>query len=400
MSELKNKHDFFLPGMREEIELRLSRLMALMADGPEALLIAGNANIYYASGRYFRGYVYIHRGESPVWFIIRPVDLEGEDVVSIHKPEQIPDELRRMGREIPGSIGLELGVLPYSDVMRLAKVFSDSKVVDATSLLTVARMVKTGWEIDRMKEDGIHQAAAYGRIAHIYKEGMTDVEFQIEIERLLRLEGCLGYSRVAGSRMEINLGSVLCGDNADVASPYDFAMGGAGVDAALPGGADGATMMPGTAVMVDMNGAFNGYQTDMTRVWSVGELPPIAFKAHECSRRILRELEQLAKPGVEVCALYRRAEEIAAEEELEQYFMGHGQKAGFIGHGVGIELNEQPPVTGRNRLPLKENMTLALEPKFVIPHVGAVGVENTYVVRPDGLENITIFPEDIKRLDH
>lgn len=400
MSELINKEEFFLPEMRQEVELRISRLEKLMTGGPGALLIGGNANIYYTSGRYFRGYVYLQTGHEPLWFVIRPAALTGEGVIRIHKPEQIPDELRRLGREIPQSIGLELGVLTYSEVERLAKVFVGSKIADATPILNSARMVKTPWEIARMKDDGIHQAAAYSRISHIYKEGMTDVEFQIEIERLLRLEGCLGYSRVAGNRMEINLGSVLCGDNADVPSPYDFAMGGAGVDAALPGGADGTTMKPGTAVMVDMNGAFNGYQTDMTRVWCVGELPALALKAHECSRRILRELEKLALPGTEVCRLYHRAEEIAAEQGLEAYFMGHGQKAGFIGHGVGIELNEQPPITSRNRLPLKENMTIAIEPKFVIPHVGAVGVENTYVVRKDGLENITLFPEQIKRLDH
>lgn len=157
-------------------------------------------------------------------------------------------------------------------------------------------------------------------------------------------------------------------------------------------------MRVGETVMVDVNGCFNGYQTDMTRVWSIGEPSPLALKAHECSRRILRSLEQLGHPGTEVAELYRRAEAIVAEEGLQPYFMGHRQHAPFIGHGVGIELNETPPVTGRSRELLRENMTLALEPKFVIPGVGAVGVENTYVVRPDGLENITAFDEDLRNL--
>lgn len=78
--------------------------------------------------------------------------------------------------------------------------------------------------------------------------------------------------------------------------------------------------------------------------------------------------------------------------------MGHRQKASFIGHGVGIELNEMPVVMERSKDTLLENMTIALEPKFVIPETGAVGVENTYVVTPSGLKSLTVFPEDIQEL--
>ncbi|MDE6297433.1 MAG: aminopeptidase P family protein, partial [Muribaculaceae bacterium] len=124
----------------------------------------------------------------------------------------------------------------------------------------------------------------------------------------------------------------------------------------------------------------------------------LAAKAHECSRTILRELEKIALPGVAISSLYDRAVEIAKEKGLEDYFMGHNSKAKFIGHGIGIELNEQPVVMGRNHQPLQKNMTIALEPKFVIPHVGAVGVENTYCVTDNGLENLTVFPEELQEL--
>ena len=78
--------------------------------------------------------------------------------------------------------------------------------------------------------------------------------------------------------------------------------------------------------------------------------------------------------------------------------MGHRQQASFIGHGVGIELNEMPVVTARSKDHLLENMTIALEPKFVIPHVGAVGIENTYVVTSEGLRPLTVFPDEIQEL--
>ncbi len=386
--------------LRPELKLRISRLQNLLEELPaEAMLVASNANIYYTSLRFFRGYVYIPSSGPAVRFVIRPTDTDEEEgVVRIHKPEQILPWLEANGYGSPASVAMEFGDLTYSDIMRLQKAFPHARCLDASPLLRRARMTKTEWELQRMKEDGLHQAQAYRRFTKVYREGMTDVEFQIEMERVLRLEGCLGYSRVSGSLMEINLGSVISGDNADIPTPYDFAMGGGGTDSALPVGADGTEMKPGTTVMVDMNGAFNGYQTDMTRCWRIGEIPPLAQKAHECSRRILRELEKFGRPGVKCAAMYDRAMEIVEEEGLLDYFMGHRQKVAFIGHGVGIQLNEAPVLTPRSRDELQENMTIAIEPKFVIPHVGAVGVENTYIVRADGLENITIFPETITDL--
>ena len=293
---------------------------------------------------------------------------------------------------------MEFDDLIYSDIERLRRLFPESEIVNGSRPMREARMVKTEYEIQKIREDGMHQARAYSQVPHCYKPTMTDLELQIEVERVLRLEGCLGYLRAAGSRMELNLGSVLSGDNADAPSPYDFSMGGAGVDPSLPVGADGKTIKPGSAVMLDMNGGFNGYQSDMTRTWYLESISDFAVKAHECSRKILRELEKIALPGVIISDLYKRAVEIAEDEGLSEYFMGHHRKAKFIGHGIGIELNEQPVVMERNHQPLQKNMTIALEPKFVIPHVGAVGVENTYRVGDNGLENLTVFPEELQEL--
>lgn len=394
------KMSFIPEDFKAEIRLRMDKIRReLEAAGADAVLVADNADVYYTTGRFVRGYVYVPRVGEPLWFVIRPSVFESSDsLVLIRKPEQIPDMLMERGIPLPGVIALEIDSLSYSETERLKHLFSQADMVNGSAIMRNARLVKTEYEISEISKDGMHQAQAYSRIRHIYKEGMTDLEFQIEIERILRLEGCLGRARVAGRLMEINMGSVISGENADTPSPYDFSMGGAGVDSALPVGADGTTMKPGTTVMVDMNGCFNGYQSDLTRVWAIGYLPDLAAKAHECARRILRECEKTALPGVEVCELYKRAEAIAEEEGLKAYFMGHTQKAGFIGHGVGIELNEQPPITPRNRTLLQAGMVLALEPKFVIPEVGAVGPENTYVVREDGLHNLTPYPEEIEVL--
>lgn len=373
-----------------------------------AILLADTANIFWKTHRVFRGYAYLPHSlaDEPVLFVIRPNELDIPGVQYIRKPEQIPAKLEELGMELPATLGLELDELPYSQAIRLQKVFPGAKVENVSVRIREARMIKTPREIKLIREDCRKHAMAYERIPKLYRTGMSDIEFQIEIERVLRQEGCLGYLRTYGGMMEINMGSVLNGANADVPSPYDFAVGGGGADLSLPVGADGEIMNPGTTVMVDMNGNFNGYQSDLTRTYAIGDLPQFAYHAHEVARHILRELEHIGVPGYPVVEMYQKAVSIARDHGLAEYFMGHRQQAGFIGHGVGIQLNEWPVIAPKSRHRLEEGMVIALEPKFVIPAVpskthkpvGAVGLENTYLVTADGLENLTTTPEEIVTL--
>ena len=366
----------------------------LKSQGIDAILVSENANLYYTSGRVFCGFTYITADGSVTYFVRRPVGLSGDNVRYIRKPEQIAEMLPAM----PATIALELDTTPYSTVERLRKIFGDAQVANGSDVLRRCRAVKTPYEIARLNESGVHHVMAYSRIPRIYRGGMTDVELQVEIERVLRNEGCLGQFRIAGGSMELFMGNLLTGDNADNPSPYDFAMGGAGLDLSLPVGCNGSAISPGHTVMVDMCGNFTGYMTDMTRVFYVGRLDETAAKAHQLSIDIHHRLAKEFHAGCEAKRMYEVAMEMVTAAGMDDYFMGHTQKAGFIGHGVGIEVNELPVLAPRSRDMLEEGNVIAIEPKFVIPHVGAVGIENTYVVRNDRLECITNAPEEITEL--
>jgi Xaa-Pro aminopeptidase len=75
--------------------------------------------------------------------------------------------------------------------------------------------------------------------------------------------------------------------------------------------------------------------------------------------------------------------------------MGTVQQAKFVGHGVGIEINEWPVMMSRSKDCLQPGMVFAYEPKFVLPGTGAVGIENTYLVTAAGIEKLTVFEEAI-----
>lgn len=380
----------------EEQALRLEKVRGIMNDKKiDALLISDNANKYYLTGRVFSGYIYLPLKGEPIYFVKRPVTMKGDGVVSIRKPEQIAESI---GMVPPATIGLELATASYSKVERLRRIFPQSELADASMVMSAARAVKTAEELEKIRISGIKQDHVYRKIPTLYTEGMTDVELQVEIERESRLEGCLGQFRINGDDMELYMGNILVGDNADVPTPYDFAMGGEGMDPSLPVGCNGTVIRPGNSVMVDVNGNYTGYMTDMTRTYYVEEIGDLARKAHECSIAICRRLAELGGPGTEAKALYEEAEKMAREAGLHEYFMGHRQKAGFVGHGVGIEINELPVIAPRSRDILQENNVIALEPKFVIPKTGAVGIENTYVVTPDGLQPLTNTPEGLTSL--
>lgn len=372
----------------DELKKRLARVAAVANGSADALLISDAANLFYLTGRVFDGWAYIPLTPDAepriTLFVKRQSEwLTGDYIVKVHKPEQMAESI---GLNAPQRLGLELDLTPWSMVERLKKVFPGSEIVNASPIMRQVRAVKTPLQIELIARNGVDQARVYRRVPKLYTPGMSDVELQIEIERALRLEGCLGIFRISGSSMELYMGNLLAGENADVPSPYDFAMGGGGQNPSLPGGADGTILRPGMAVMVDMNGNFNGYMTDMTRVYCVGNEPlkPLALRAHQCSRDIHRALIDMARPGVKAADLYHHAEQMVRQAKLEDYFMGHRQKAGFIGHGIGIEVNELPVIAPRSRDILQAGNVIALEPKFVIPGVGAVGVENTYEVRADG----------------
>lgn len=380
-----------------ELEIRRDKIRRLMLQQEiDALLIATNVNMIYANGSMVSGYLYIPLNAPSKLFVKRPNNVAGEHVMPIRKPEQLPELLAQCGLPMPAKLALEGDELTYREYLRLAACFPNVEVVpSATSLVREARSIKTEQEVELFRRSGKLHAQAYAQIPSVYRAGMTDSELSIEVERLMRQSGCLGIFRVFGQSMEIFMGSLLAGDNAAVASPYDFALGGEGLHPSLPGGANGTLLKAGESFMVDMAGNYFGYMSDMSRVYAIGSLNEEACKAHQVCIDIQNEIAEHAKPGVVCESLYQMALERVRQAGFADYFMGVGQKARFIGHGVGLEINESPVIASRISTILEPGMVFALEPKIVLPGVGPLGIENTWVVTADGVEKLTNAPEEI-----
>lgn len=382
-----------------DYQMKWMRIQKVMQEkGADGCLLTNGINLFYTTGHIYSGYFYLPAEGEPWYFVKRPNGLVGEHVVYLRKPEQLPDLFRENGLSMPQHLLLEADELTYSDYTRLQSIFQPQTTGNVTALLRQIRRVKTPWEIEQTRLCARRHEAVYQEIPACFRPGMTDLEFQYEIELRMRKHGSLGLFRAFGPNMDIYMGSILAGPNAETPSPFDFALGGGGMDASCPLGANGTPLEEGMAIMVDMAGNYTPYMTDMTRVYSVGKLSDEAYRAHEVSRRIHQETEAAARPGVACADLYQLALRIVEEEGLASYFMGTKQQAKFVGHGVGLQINELPVLTPRSKEILEENMIFALEPKFVLPGIGAVGVENTYLVTAQGCEKLTHAPEEIINL--
>ena len=386
--------------LQPELKLRRDKIRALMVQqGIDAALITCNVNLIYTYGRVVSGYLYLPLNAPARLFIKRPNDIEGEHIHPIRKPEQITELLKECGLPLPAKLMLEGDELSFTEYNRLAACFPETEVVPCgTALIRQARSVKTPIEIEMFRRSGAAHTKAYEQIPSVYQPGMTDRQLSIEIERLMRLEGCLGIFRVFGQSMEIFMGSLLAGDNAAVPSPYDFALGGKGLDPSLPGGVSGTLLQAGQCFMVDMGGNFYGYMGDMSRVFSIGRLPEQAYTAHQTCIEIQEEITAMAKPGTVCEDMYNKAIEIVTKAGFADYFMGVDQKAKFIGHGIGLEINEMPVLAPRMKQELEPGMVFALEPNIVLPGIGPVGIENSWAVTTDGLEKLTLCKEEIIEL--
>lgn len=381
--------------MIQELDIRKNKIIAaLKSVGADACLLTTSVNVYYATGRIIIGYVYINIDGNVLSLVRRPNNVVGENVFFIRKVEQLAEILSNQDIAMPKKMVVEGDEISFGEWNRIAAC-TGAELVNGSNLIRLVRSVKTDWEIAQLSLSAGIQSDVLRKVPSVYVKGMTDHEFSVEAEKLFRLAGCLGLFRIYGGTMEAYMGSILAGENACEPSPYDFALGGAGMHPSLPLGHNGSVLKEGQTVMVDINGNFTGYISDQSRTYSIGKLPQYAYDAHQVSIEIQDAIAEKGKPGVTCEELYQLSLSIAKKHGFEKNFMGLTQQAKFVGHGIGLVINELPVLCDRNKAVLEVGNTIALEPKFVFPEVGAVGTENSFVVTENGMKKLTSAPDEI-----
>ena len=285
-----------------DLPLRHARLQQAMANAnADALLVTLNNNLIYTTGTVIRGWFYLPLNGTPLIFYRRPLDLPqrlpGFTTIQISRPDQITAALQDHNHPLPSRLLLEGDELPASEWFQFARIFTTTELLNGSTPIRLARAVKTPYELTLLRESCRRHAAVVATFPSLYRPGMSDLDLSIAMENASRQAGSLGLMRAFGGRMEIFMGSVLCGDNADTPAPYDFALGGAGLNPTIPIGPNNTPLRSGTTIMADVSGNFTGYISDCSRTYAIGSIPDHVREAHQLSIAICHAVAKAGTPG-------------------------------------------------------------------------------------------------------
>ncbi len=380
-----------------ETGLRLAGLRKRLTDARlDGALFNYAVDVFYYTGS---------RQNSTLW-----VPVEGDPVLLVRKSysRAVQESVVRDVRPFPSSrdlpdifgrdvktIGLTFDVLPMQHFIFYQKLLGNCEFRDVSQINRDLRSVKSGWELEQMRMSGRMLAETFKSIPEFLRPGMRELDLAAEFEYRLRKLGIGGNLRIRGFNQEIT-GIAVSGGNAAVSGCFDGPITGKGLWTAAPYGPSRDVIKEGLPVVVDYGGSYNGYLVDMTRIFCIGKLDPSFENAFRIATDIQSWISEHLKPGAICEELFSGALKMAEESGLGDHFMGHpGELAKFIGHGVGLELDELPVLAPKFKSPLLAGQTIAVEPKFLFPNRGAVGIENTFAVTERGGEKLTTLSDEI-----
>jgi Xaa-Pro aminopeptidase len=387
---------------REEIRQRISRFQIELTNNDlDGAFILQNADRFYFTGTIQSAILFVPSSGNAILMVqknLKRAQFESalSNVILVKDKNHIPQVLIDFGVNPLATAGLEMDVLPANLYIGFQEKFPKCRWVDVSDIIRKLRMIKSAYEIEQIKKSTAILHTGYTEIKKIIRAGVTELEIDGHLAMIARREGHMGIMRMRGWNQEMTHAHVLAGDSGSVITFLDSPHGGNGNTPAMAQGAGFHRIQKNEPIGIDYGVAVNGYISDQFRTYIIGELSDALKKAHACSLEIHLLLAQEAKPGVSCAQLYDRAKQKATKEGYGDFFMGYGEgQVQFVGHGIGLEIDEYPVISPRFDGILEEGMVFALEPMFVLPQQGVVGLEDDYLVTSEGLKRLTLTEQSV-----
>jgi len=384
-----------------ELESRMSRFRKEMdARNPdwEIAVIFSKNNIYYFTGTRQEGMLVIPRdGEATYWVRRSYERALDESLFPAIKPMANYRDAALSGaisniEKLSGTVYLETEFVPLDMYQRFKKYFPFSEVKPLDAQIASVRAVKSDYELSVMKRAGeAHRRVMEEIVPGILKEGMSELDLAVELYSIMIAEGHHGVARFAMLDTEMFTGHVCFGESSIYPTSFDGPGGNYGMSPAVPvWGNPGRKLKNGDLVYIDVGFGIDGYHTDKTMTYMFGKsLPEEVIQAHNMCVDIQDEIASMLKPGAIPAQIYNSVMKKLSPDFLEN-FMGFGRRrVKFLGHGIGLTVDEYPVIAEGFNEPLAEGMVLAVEPKKGFKDIGMVGIENTFIVYPEGGQCIT-----------
>lgn len=387
---------------KSEATARVEQLQRWLRDtSVDAAFIFQNVDLFYFAGTVQSGMLCLPAQGEPLYLVQKSasrarMESPWQRLVPFPGFKKLPEWLANEGIAGLSKVGLEIDVLPTGYYLRLRELFPHVEFVDASEAIRRIRMIKSTYEVDQIRQAAGMLRRAFERLPQWIRPGVTELELSAHLEGFLRTQGHQGIVRMRGFNNQIGYGTLSSGASASYPTPFPGPVGFVGLYPAVPVGGGEHTLSPGETLMADIVGGYGGYLADKTRTFALGKIPRDMELAHRLVLDLNGEIETMLRPGTISSQIYRYAIERIKETPYASGFMGAGDsQVRFVGHGVGLELDELPVLAGGFDIPLEPGMTIAVEPKIFFPERGGVGIENTYLVTDSGFEKLTAFPEEV-----
>ncbi|NLI92837.1 MAG: aminopeptidase P family protein [Peptococcaceae bacterium] len=379
-----------------ELDKRCIRFCSAMDDTyPEwdTALIVSKVNQYYFTGTMQDGLLVIKRNRELYYFVRRSFErAESESPLKeIYPMESYRDVAAIVGPDF-GNTFLETEVVTLGLIDRLKRHLNLKTINSLDKVILSVRAVKTPYELECLECSGQnHDKILMDIVPSLLKEGISEADFAAELFAEMVKQGHQGLCRFAMFQSEIVVGQIGFGENSLYPTSFDGPGGARGLYPGVPLlGSRDRKLKKGDLVFVDIAFGMYGYHSDKTQVYVFGGSPTEEMKkAHQGCIDVQSRTAELLKPGAIPSDIYSFIIN-SLDENFKRNFMGFKERqVKFLGHGVGLHVDEFPVIANGFTSAIEENMVISLEPKKGIEHVGMVGVEDTYIVASGGGRCIT-----------
>jgi len=378
-----------------ELDDRLKRFRERMdttRPGWKMAAITGKVPLYYFTGTMPDGILLVPQDGDAVFWVRQSYERAVDESFfpDLRKMRSFRDVATGMGN-IPRELFLETDLVPVAQLQRMQKHLPFSVVQSVDAEVSAVRARKSPYERALMERAGeIHRHVLEDLVPGMLSEGIDEVAFACDLYSVMVKGGHQGIIRF-GMFNEMLLGQIGFGTSSIRPICVDTPGGVSGMHPSVPQmGCRERKLAKGDLVVIDIGCGVNGYQTDKTLSYMFGKpLPDAAIQEHNRCVEIQDTMASMLKPGAIPSEIYRTIMS-GLEPAFLANFMGFGDhRVKFLGHGIGLWIDETPVIAEGFDEPLEEGMVFALEPKKGIPDIGLVGIENTFVVTPQGGRSLT-----------
>lgn len=386
-----------------EIEFRYARcrrLLRTLVPDAGGMLVTSRLGIYYLTGTLGWGLVWLPIEGEPVLLLRKGVEraqLESplHHILPFKSYKEIASLCAGCGSPLSSAIAVDKNGFNWSMAEMLQSRMEGVRFTSCDTVLAQARAVKSEWELEKLRRCGaLHAKVLDEMLPERIHPGMSEFDVARTYVEAVFACGGSGMLRMNAPGEENFFGYASADTSGIYPTYYNGPLGCKGMCPAIPFMGNAERLWQKRALLsIDMGFNVEGYNTDRTQVYWSGAadtIPGPIRRAHAVCVEIFEQTAAALKPGAVPAEIWAEACAVAQREGQMDGFMGLGRdKVPFLGHGIGLTVDETPVFAKGFTAPLEQGMVVAIEPKIGIPGSGMVGLEHTLEITASGARPLT-----------